>query len=85
MARKQVPSSELGEGQRTQSSGLSASRNLEQLRRRFAEFRRQHPPATRIPDGLRNPMLGNLRNSMALALTLSGGYLDQEAEIRVAF
>ncbi len=36
-------------------------RNLKQLERRFARFRRDHPPRTRIPDALRRDALAVLR------------------------
>lgn len=45
----------------------STAPNLAQLERRFAEFRREHPPQTRIPDSLRDAVLVAMRQGVTAA------------------
>jgi len=42
-----------------------ASRGVEGLRRRFAKFRREHEPGTRIPDSLRHAALAARRSGVS--------------------
>jgi len=43
----------------------NASRRVEGLRRRFAKFRREHEPRTRIPESLRNAALAAQRSGIS--------------------
>ena len=46
------------------NADASAGLSIEQLERRFAKFRRDHPPQTRIPDTLRGAVLAAMRHGV---------------------
>ena len=69
------------------SSRGSAGLSIEQLERRFAKFRREHPPQTRIPDTLRGAVLASMGQGVTAAQLrrccgLSSTQLEQWQESR---
>lgn len=46
------------------SAGTTAELSLDELKRRFAKFHREHPPQTRIPDTLRGAVLAAMRQGV---------------------
>jgi transposase-like protein len=73
-------------GRGTRGSGrrgdASTNANLERLRQRFAQFRREHPPQTRIPVPLREAVLtamerGVTSSQVRRACGISSSQLEQ--------
>ena len=58
------PSSDPRVRRRVPRAGVTADLSIEQLERRFADFRRKHPPQTRIPDNLRGAVLAAMRQGV---------------------
>ena len=61
------PSSDLRARRQHPRVDARAELSIEQLERRFAKFRREHPPQTRIPDTLRGVVLGAMRQGVTPA------------------
>ncbi|MEE8410456.1 MAG: hypothetical protein V3T05_12690 [Myxococcota bacterium] len=61
------PSSNPRARRRRSKAGASAELNIEELERRFAKFRREHPPQTRIPAPLRGAVLAAMRHGVTPA------------------
>ena len=64
MGREARPSLDSRGSRRSRRGGQSSNSSLEQLRRQFAKFRREHPPHTRIPIALRLTALTAMQHGM---------------------
>ena len=74
-------------GGSTQRFGVSGTTDLNHLKQRFAAFRAEHRPRTRIPVTLREAVLGALddgvdRAELRRACGVSSGQLDQWQRLR---